>query len=202
MRRCIPTKSVHLSRPIPWIDSDIRCDIRLRERLYKCFKSSKCFDWYVKYKSIRNQVVSKLREAKLVPFQNLASTWCDSIKILAHHAHSEFQYIQPFHGVIKWFCHHQLQTQIKLWCLTLFFASCFNSKVVHPTYVAPTIPVALPPNLDITPDEVIWRLRKIKPHSASGPDAISTWILRTFAEEPAPSIASLFNLSLKLGRLN
>ena len=90
----------------------------------------------------------------------------------------------------------------KAMMLNPFFASCFNSKVVHPTYVAPTIPVALPPNLDITPDEVIWRLRKIKPHSASGPDAISAWILRTFAEEPAPSIASLFNLSLKLGRLN
>ena len=40
--RCIPPKSVHLNRPIPWIDSDIRHDIRLRERLYKRFKSSKC----------------------------------------------------------------------------------------------------------------------------------------------------------------
>ena len=39
-------------------------------------------------------------------------------------------------------------------------------------------------------------LEAISPHSASGPDAISAWILRTFAEEAAPSIASLFNLSL------
>ena len=64
-----------------------------------------------------------------------------------------------------------------------------------------TIPAAPPPNLDITPDKVIWRLCKIKPHSASGPDAISAWMLRTFAEEAAPSIASLFNLSLSLGKL-
>ena len=72
---------------------------------------------------------------------------------------------------------------------------------IHPTYVAPTIPVALPPNLDITSDEVILFLCKIKPHSASGPDAISAWMLTTFAEEAAPSIASLFNLFLSLGKL-
>ena len=65
----------------------------------------------------------------------------------------------------------------------------------------PTIPVALPPNPDITPDEVIWHLHKINPHSATGPDAISAWMLRMFAEEVAPSIASLFNLSLSLGKL-
>ena len=85
--------------------------------------------------------------------------------------------------------------------LNSFFASCFNSKVIDPTYVNPTIPAAVPPNLDITSDEVIWHLRKIKPHSATGPDAISAWMLRAFAEEAAPSIASLFNLSLSLGKL-
>ena len=29
--RCIPTKSIHLNCPIPWIDSDIRRNTRLRE---------------------------------------------------------------------------------------------------------------------------------------------------------------------------
>ena len=89
----------------------------------------------------------------------------------------------------------------KTMMLNSFFASCFNSKVIDPTYVDPTIPVALPPNLDITSDKVVWHLRKIKPHSATGPDAISAWMPRTFAEKAAPSIASLFNLSLSLGKL-
>ena len=84
---------------------------------------------------------------------------------------------------------------------SFFFASCFNPKVIHPTYMTPSIPAALPPNLVITPDEVILLFRKTKPHSASGPDVISAWMLRTFAEEAASSIASLFNLSLSLGKL-
>ena len=79
---------------------------------------------------------------------------------------------------------------------SFFFLSCFNSKVIHPTYVA-----CGPPNLDITPDEVILCLCKIKLYSESDPNAISAWMLRTFAEEAAPSIASLFNLSLSPGKL-
>ena len=38
-------------------------------------------------------------------------------------------------------------------------------------------------------------------HSASGPDGISTWMLRTFADSGSPSIASLFNLSINCGKL-
>ena len=97
---------------------------------------------------------------------------------------------------MQWFC----LINFRLY-KAMMFASCFNSKFIHPTYVDPTIPAALPPNLEITSDEVIWHLRKINPHSSTGPDAISAWMLRTFAEEAAPSNAFLLNLSLSPGKL-
>ena len=200
MKRCIPTRSAHLNRSIPWIDSDIRHDIRLRERLYKRFKSSKCLDWYDKYKTIRNQVVSKIRAAKQVFFQNLASKRCDSKKfwsIMRSLKFSNSNHSMTLSNVSA----SSTSDPDKAMMFNSFFASCFNPKIIDPTYVAPSIPAALPPNLDITSDEVIMLLRRIKPHSASGPDAISAWMLRTFAEEAAPSIASLFNLSLSLGKL-
>ena len=200
MRRCISTRSAHLNHSIPWIDSDIRHDIRLHERLYKRFKSSKCLDWYHKYKTICNKVVSKIRVAKQVFFQNLASTQCDSKKFW-----SIMRSLKPSNSNHSMTLSHGSASSTsdpdKTMMFNSFFASCFNSKVIHPTYVAPSSPVALPPNLDITPDEVILLLRKIKPHSASGPDAISARMLWTFAEEAAPSIVSLFNLSLSLRKL-
>ena len=63
---------------------------------------------------------------------------------------------------------------------------------MHPSYKAPAIPTVLP---------IYLRFCKNKLHSASGPDAISTWMLSTFTEEVAPSITSLsiWSLSLSLG---
>ena len=44
-------------------------------------------------------------------------------------------------------------------------------------------------------------LRSLKPHSASGPDEISVWMLRTFADDIAPSVSALFNVSIAQGLL-
>ena len=74
MQKCIPKRIVPVDRPTPWIDRDIQHDIRLRERLYKRLKASKCQDWLVKYKAVCNWVVSKIRLAKQAFFQSLCST--------------------------------------------------------------------------------------------------------------------------------
>jgi len=44
-------------------------------------------------------------------------------------------------------------------------------------------------------------LKKIKPNSASSPDSVSAWMLRSFTDVASPSIATLFNLSLRFGKL-
>ena len=74
MQKCIPKRIVPVDQPTPWIDHDIQHDIRLRERLFKWFKASKCQDWLVKYKAVHNLVVSKIRSAKQAFFQRLCST--------------------------------------------------------------------------------------------------------------------------------
>ena len=45
------------------------------------------------------------------------------------------------------------------------------------------------------------RLRMIKPHSAAGPDGITSWMLTTFADVISPSLASLYNLSIYTGQI-
>ena len=62
-------------------------------------------------------------------------------------------------------------------------------------------PSSLPEHLDCTVDEVVDLLKRTKVHSALGPDGVSAWMLHTFAAKLAPSIASLFNLSMKTGKL-
>ena len=74
MQKCIPKRIVPVDQPTPWIDHDIQHDIILRERLFKRFKASKCQDWLVNYKAVRNLVVSKICSAKQAFFQSLCST--------------------------------------------------------------------------------------------------------------------------------
>jgi len=58
------------------------------------------------------------------------------------------------------------------------FTSCFNPSVVQHSYEPSPVPGPLPNHLEIILGEVATLLKKIKPHSASGPDSISTWMLR------------------------
>ena len=41
----------------------------------------------------------------------------------------------------------------------------------------------------------------VKCGTATGPDGITAWMLRTFSESVSPSISSLFNLSIRTGKL-
>jgi len=79
--------------------------------------------------------------------------------------------------------------------LNEYFTSCFNPAVQLPSYSE--LPQCIEGDVegyDITQDEVYMRLRMIKPHSAAGPDGITSWMLSTFADVISPSLASLNNL--------
>ena len=44
-------------------------------------------------------------------------------------------------------------------------------------------------------------MRSIKPHSATGPDGVTSWMLCSFSEDIAPSVSSLLNLSIRNGQI-
>ena len=56
--------------------------------------------------------------------------------------------------------------------------------------------VGLLDSFDVVPTEVANQLRRTKAHCASGPDGISAWMLRNFADSLFLSIASMFNMSI------
>ena len=54
---------------------------------------------------------------------------------------------------------------------------------------------------DVVPAEVANLLQRTKAHCASGPNGISAWMLRSFGDSLSPLIASMFNMSIHLGKL-
>ena len=103
--------------------------------------------------------------------------------------------------------HHQGTTansdHEKATMLNDFFSTCFNR----------TVPPLVPPNGDLNlhndecPDdllclegEVLTYIRLLDAAKASGPDGLSSRMLKGTANSIAPSLTRLFNISIKLGR--
>ena len=142
-----------------------------------------------------------IRVAKRDFFEDLASNRCDPKKFWA-----TIRKLKPCSSTISNALHNGSSTATsdsdKANMLNEFFASCFNPAFVPPSYSHPkALDNISPDSYDMVSNEVANLLKKTKLHSASGPDGISTWMLRTFADSVSPSITSLFNLSIHCGKL-
>ena len=166
--------------------------------MYRKFKHSNCQDWLLKYKCLRNKITAKIRTAKKSFFKTLAYAAKDPKKFW-----SIIKSVQPrctLHGPLTNGSVTVNSDLDKACMLNEFFASCFNPA---------TTPISFPENtmcedldtLDCTSEEVAMYLKRIKRHSAPGPDGITAWMLSTFADEIGPSLATIFNHSISSGRL-
>jgi len=130
-----------------------------------------------KIQSRSNCVVSKLRSAKRAFFKNLCKTNCDTKKFW-----STLRSLKPKSSdcpsALSYGSTTAITKQSKADILNQFFTSSFNPSVVQHSYGPSPTPGPLPDHLEIIPGKVATLLKKIKPHSASGPHSISAWMLR------------------------
>ena len=202
MEKCIPKKLVPTQSETPWINGEIRNDIARWERVYNRFKRSKSQDILQRYKSLRNSIVSKIRLAKKTFLNNLSSSLNDAKKfwstIRKIHPRPDPSSMILTHGSVS-----ASSNSDKAALLNHFFSSCFNDSTTTLTFSTPSAEDVCRDMdwADCTPEGISALLKQIKPHSSAGPDGITAWMLRSFADEIAPSITSLFNLSIKTGNV-
>lgn len=195
MRECIPSKTVPIQSFTCWIDCDISRDIRRRERWYHKFKVSKSAEWLTKYKTLRNAIVCKIKKCQTIMLQQscqLCKKSWSSIRLLRPRSIPSSSSLSHGSTVA-----HTDQDKAEL--LNTYFASCFNTVSVPPTHL-PTQHNLSIESLDLTHQELQNLLLRTKQHSATGPDGISAWMLKTFAVEITPSLASLS--TSQLGQAN
>ena len=133
------------------------------ERYYKRYKSSHSHDVLLKFKSLRNMIVSKIRTAKKEFFENLASSISDTKKfwstIRSIQPRVDFSSCSLTNGSTTVSDHSDKATM-----LNNFFASCFNQTFVPIFYQIPS-PSACRSELDgfdCVPEEVCIHLKNIK----------------------------------------
>lgn len=198
IRACVPSKLVPIQSRTPWVNFSITKNIAKWESYYHKYKSN---DWLVKYKTIRNRIVFRIREAKRTFFNNLAGStttnpkkfWSGVRQVKPRSALSTSQVLVS--GTSS------ASTDVdKATLLYEFFASCFNPFQPVPSFSLPSSNDC-PNEFDCVPEEVADLLHSTKLHASMGPDGISAWTLKTFANELSPSVASIFNLFFTRGCL-
>ena len=203
-RETVPNKIVTI-RPndIPWYSNNLRLLKRRVHRAFRKFKSHNSPINYTNYKNLRNIYQEELSKAEDTYKQNLASTlhsqrygkkWWQKAKVLlGKGSKSQIPSLKVQNNVL-------IDDTSKAEAFNNFFLN--HSNLNDQGQNLPSlehVPVNLT-ELVISETDVLDQLKALDPTKSTGPDGISPKLLKVAADIIAPSLTTLFNLSLNQGR--
>ena len=191
----------------PWMNNNIRKQIRQRDRLFKKAKLKKSVNYLNNYKDKRNEVITSIREAKANYLQKLKDTLSDSktppkqwYKIA-----NEISSLKNKRNPPPPLRNNNNTVDIhpfdKAQTLNKHFANI--SKVDNPPPLPeeePTPPYALE-SITVTEKDVKDQLHALKTSKPGGPDEISPKLIKALGNSLAKPLMLLFNKSLSLGQV-
>ena len=175
--------------------------IRKRNYYFRKYKKCNCTTTYSRYKSLRNKVVTCLRQSKSNYFKNLDpksnKAFWKTVNLLSK-SESAIPLLVSNDSMVT-------TDKEKAEVLNIHFTKCFNYSVPlldpdlcrHFTCSANEFP----DDFLCSVEEVEHLLASVDPSKASGVDLLSAKMLKATATSIAPAITSLFNLSLTQGQL-
>ena len=194
MSATIPSKMVQIKKRLPWINSNIVHLIRTKKRLYDQAVKTSSSRIFCKYKKVRNAVVSSLRSAKAEFFQSMASNLSTPKTFWALYRSSSFRNQRT--PATLYFNHDKANTNTsKAELLNSNFCSLYSSTSACSF---PLKPITC--SLSSIRCSVMF-ISRIKVNTATGPDGISSVMIKGTASSISPVITKIFNQSLSLGRL-
>ncbi len=196
MSRHIPSRKVVTRRCLPWLSQEIRILINKRDRLFRKAKQTVSRSVWEAFRKSRNRAVSALRSAKR-QFYNHLSTNVKTPKQFwsVYRSLSPNRHRLPAlmtNGSTSVEC-----AQAKCELLNSHFAASFTgSGPISDTTVC------ISPNLSSVAcdnGDVLKAISSLPSVTASGPDGISSRMLKGTADVISHSLSNLFNLSLVEG---
>ena len=212
-RQCIPTKDIIVrENDKPWFTSELRREIRKRDRLRKsAIKSKKDVD-ILKYKRQRNRVNNLKKLAKenfekkldniILDNTTNSKTYWKIMKMLIK-SNKGTSSVPPLKNIIQDGKLSDIVTDEDEKCelLNKYFnlISTLNEEnVVLPNFQKKTEHVVS--NINIEINEIIDVIKTLDPNKASGPDTISHRMLKICPEKIAKPLQIIFNKSLEQGK--
>ena len=185
------------SHSLPFLTNDLKKAVKRKLKLFKQAKLLKTKQTWSKYTSAQNKVLSALRSAIL---ESLA----DKLKS-PRDFWSAYHSLSPHKNRVPAELKHNNSTATTSLEKANLLNCIFASRFTPPT--TSSIPDKTPTsehslsNIECTHEEVYCLLSSYKTNTASGPDGISSQMIRGTATAISPAITKIFNLSLKQSRL-
>lgn len=202
----IPNKVVKI-RPsdAPWMNNNIKKNIRIRKRLYKKAKRTQSQYYWHKFKKARNETILLIREAKSDYFSKLSKKlksgylsskdWWKTLKSFI--SKEKNNRIPPLQKSTT----HQITNSDfeKANLLNAYFQSqtTLDDGNKDAPYLGPPITEMFLSNIVLTVAEINEVLKSLPVDKAARPDGISNRILKEACNELASPLCNLFNASLQ-----
>ncbi|XP_060568897.1 uncharacterized protein LOC132727429, partial [Ruditapes philippinarum] len=200
----IPNKLIKV-RPldVPWMTNSIRVNIRKRKRLYKKARMTNSQYYWQRFKSIRNETILLIREAKSNYFCKLSNKlkneslsskdWWKTLKSFISSTNNSS--IPPLTDPLNRNIVYSNNDKANL--LNNFFVEqmSINDENRDPLYLSS--PLSCLNDIVLSPHEVKDVLLSLQVDKAVGPDGISNRILREASHELSSPLCDLFNASLR-----
>ena len=198
MSRCVPSRIVTIRKTLPWLSADIMRVMKKRDYFLRLYKSTGSLRLQRKFCLLRNKVVSLVRKAKSSFLKNMTAS-----------IHTPKQFWSMYYSLTpnRERIPHTLSNGVttalspisKANLLNTFFASCFSPRSNSPLTSSPTLVHPELSSIECTEEEVYKHLSSLKVKTATGPDGISSHMLRNTAISTYSSLCNLFNCSLSTG---
>ena len=203
-----PPKDVKVrSSSLPWITNSTRLKINLRYKLFKLAVNTKYPHNSSEYKRIRNEIITDLRQAKAMYFNELFAEinttrayWNLVRKATAPKQQTVVGPLKPESG-------HLIVKDDKKACLmNTYFASVGEKLAVDlPPSITRSLSYDLVKQTKIVPSlsevnlsqvGILQQIKHLKSNKATGPDSISPKLLKFASHAASPHLKSLFRWSI------
>jgi len=205
-KKCVPNKIVTIKpNEPPWMDGNIKRQIRKRKRAYKKAKRTNRQHHWDRFRQIRNETITLIRKTQKESTNKLAEKlksenrsskgWWNCLKkIISPPRKSSIPPLQDGDFIFT-------DNVDKANFLNNFFQ---QQTVVDDLNLEPDVlpvPVCTLSNVNILPDEVHDILMSLPLGKAVGPDEVNNRILCELASELALPLCNLFNHSLRISEV-
>ena len=209
-RQCIPRKSVRLKRDKPWVTSELRKNMKKRDRLFKTAQSRQTeYDW-ARWRAQRNIVTSLNRRLK---HENLKN----KVVVLLENKMDPYKYQKILKNITGLRRHHDIPPLVlgddilsndseKAEAFNAYFCAQTDIQLSerHHQHLKsyreqhPETPFSID-TIQITANDVIRVINGLDSSKACGPDQLPTRIIKMAAAYIAEPLAAIFNKSIASG---
>ncbi len=195
----VPHKLVKIRKSLPWLTKAARLCMQMRDRAHREAKKFNSASLWEKFRSLRNQTINILRKEKRAFFRSLSSrqTTCKAFwkarRMLSQDRHPVPSCVTS--GSVS---ATNPSDQADLFNLSSCFSPnpppLFPSSSEEQLTLAPALST-----LSCSPDEVASVIKRLHKDIASGPDGISSRMLKGTSQAICSPLSDIFNVSFSSG---